>query len=65
MFRVRLAGAALVHAASAIASALSELATQGTDALRSTLMHSTGTRLHSAAIPVDASVIVHGGGSHV
>ncbi|MEN3272467.1 MAG: hypothetical protein V7636_1228 [Actinomycetota bacterium] len=65
-FRVRLAGAALVHAASAIASALSELATQGTDALRSTLMHSTGTRfLHSAALPVDASVLVHGGGSHV
>jgi hypothetical protein len=65
-FRVRLAAAALVPAASAIASALSELAAQGTDALRSTLMHSTGTRLvlNSAALPVDASaLVVRGGGS--
>jgi hypothetical protein len=65
MFRVRLVAAAHVPAASAIASALSELATQGTDALRSTLMHSTGTRLalHAAALPVDASALVRGGGS--
>jgi hypothetical protein len=64
MFRVRLVAAALVPAASAGASALFELAAQGTDALRSTLMHSTGTRLlHSAALPVDASGPVRGGGS--
>ena len=62
-FRRRLVIAAFVQAVTHIAAALSELATQGNHAMRSTLRHSTGTRV--AALSFEASVLVTGGGPNV
>jgi hypothetical protein len=65
-FRDGLVAAAL-FAAHAIASALAELATPGSHAVRSLPTVSTGTGLtpQSATLSVGTSVLVSGGGSNV
>ena len=64
-FRVRLVAAVLSNAAHAIAIALSELATQGSHAVRSMPKHMTGARLtpQAAVLSVGASAVLTGGES--
>jgi hypothetical protein len=67
MFGIRLVSAALVVAAHAIASALSELATQGSHAMRTQSKFLTGALSAPAcsASLVRAPALVRGGGSRV